>query len=151
MRLLTNHPVTRFPSFHVAYAMFKEHKDSIIEGCKIVKMSDEVGAFIVNPGGDLTRTEQRMKSFIDYWLPKWKGTYQTKPDVTSFGQALVDHDILMYIGHGSGIQYLPGNQIEKLRVRALPLLFGCSSLKLLPVGGRFPPIGVFNRYMTACR
>ena len=151
MDVLKSHPATRFPSFHIAYAMFKSHEDTIENGCKIIKEHDDVGSFIVNPAGNLDKMEKRIKVFIDYWLPKWKGKYRLKPDESSFQKALVDHDILLYAGHGSGIQFLPGEKIERLRVASTVLLFGCSSVKLYPVGGRFPPYGISNQYLIANR
>lgn len=151
MDVLMQHPVTRFPSFHVAYAMFKEHQDTIVKGCKIVKNTKEFGTFIVNPARNLDKMEKRMKLFFDYWLPHWEGNYGTVPDKTIFENILVNKDVLMYSGHGSGIQYLPGERIERLRVRSIVLLFGCSSVKLYPTGGRFPPYGVSNQYLIACR
>jgi len=56
-----------------------------------------------------------------------------------------------YNGHGSGIQYLSGEDIERMRVRSTVLLFGCNSVKLLAIGGRYPPYGVSNQYLIACR
>ncbi|XP_043273474.1 separin [Venturia canescens] len=150
MDVLVHHPVTRFPSFHIAYAMFKEHEDTIVKGCKIVKNNKELGTFIVNPARNLERLEKRMKLFINYWLPNWKGKYGMEPEENIFENILVNKDVLMYSGHGSGIQYLPGEKIERLRVRAIVLLFGCSSVKLYPTGGRFPPYGISNQYLIAC-
>ncbi|XP_043467216.1 separin [Leptopilina heterotoma] len=150
MEILKNQPVTRFPSIHFTYALFMENRDSIVNGCKVVKISKDIGSFIVNPSCDLLKMETRLKTFIDYWLPNWKGLYGKEPDNKHFEDALVNHDILMYAGHGSGIQYLYVEEIERLRVKAIVLLFGCSSLKLTPVGGRQPPFGVSNQYLAAC-
>lgn len=150
MEVLKIHPVTRFPSFHIAYALFKEHESSMKEGCKVIKVTKNIGTFIVNPSGNLPKMEKRMKLFIEYWLPHWKGSYNMEPEEETFEEALVNHDILMYNGHGSGIQYLSGEKIEKLRIRAIVFLFGCGSVKLLPVGGRYPPYGVSNQYLIAC-
>lgn len=61
------------------------------------------------------------------------------------------YSFFRYNGHGSGIQYLSAEKIEKLKVIAIVLLFGCASTKLYPIGGRFPPIGVSNQYLIACR
>ncbi|XP_015437312.1 PREDICTED: separin [Dufourea novaeangliae] len=149
MEIIKCHPVTRFPSFHIAYALFKEHESSMENGCKIIKVRKDMGTCIVNPSGNLAKMEKRMKLFIDYWLPNWRSWYSVKPDEEVFEDALVNHDILMYNGHGNGIQYLPGEQIERLRVKSIVLLFGCSSVKLLTVGGRYPPYGVSNQYLIA--
>ncbi|XP_076290661.1 extra spindle pole bodies like 1, separase isoform X2 [Lasioglossum baleicum] len=149
MKMIKCHPVTRFPSLHIVYALFKEHESTIENGCKIIKIKDDMGMCIVNPSGNLSKMEKRMRLFIEYWLPNWKSWYNVEPQVEVFEDALVNHDILMYNGHGNGIQYLPGEQIERLRVKAIVLLFGCCSVKLLTVGGRFPPYGVSNQYLIA--
>ncbi|KAL6436522.1 hypothetical protein ACFW04_004774 [Cataglyphis niger] len=149
MEIIKNHPVTRFPSLHVAYALFKEHEDTIIEGCKIIKAKEDMGICMVNPSGNLNKMEKRIKLFMDFWLPEWK-TYNTEPSEEIFEDALINHDILMYTGHGSGIEYLPGENIERMRVRSTVLLFGCSSVKLFMIGGRYPPFGISNQYLIAC-
>ncbi|RLU20460.1 hypothetical protein DMN91_007070 [Ooceraea biroi] len=150
MEIIKYHPVTRFPSLHIAYALFKEHEDIMVEGCRIIKAKEDLGISVINPSGDLEKMERRLKLFMNFWLPQWKSCYNTKPDEKLFEDALVNHDILMYNGHGSGIQYLSGEDIEKMRVKSTVLLFGCSSVKLLLIGGRYPPHGVSNQYLIAC-
>ncbi|KAL6266836.1 hypothetical protein P5V15_003665 [Pogonomyrmex californicus] len=149
MEIIKNHPVTRFPSLQVAYALFKEHEDTIVEGCKIIKAKEDMGTCIVNPSGDLDKMEKRIKLFMNFWLPQWRSCYNIKPG-EMFEDALTNHDILMYTGHGSGIEYLSGEDIERMRVRSTVLLFGCSSVKLVMIGGRYPPYGVSNQYLIAC-
>ncbi|KAK2582701.1 hypothetical protein KPH14_004975 [Odynerus spinipes] len=149
MEILKNNPITRFSSIYVAYALFKQHESTMKHGCKIIKAKDDLGTCIVNPSGDLCKMEKRLALFINYWLPNWKSLYNVKPTESIFEDALVDYDVLMYNGHGSGIQYLPGERIEKLKVRAIVLLFGCNSIKLIPIGGRFPPYGISNQYLIA--
>ncbi|XP_011867802.1 PREDICTED: separin [Vollenhovia emeryi] len=150
MEIIKNHPVTRFPSLHVAYALFKEHQDTIVDGCKIIKVRDNMGTCIVNPSGDLDKMEKRIKLFMDFWLSQWKSCYNAEPSAELFEDALINRDILMYAGHGNGIEYLSGEDIEKMRVKSTVLLFGCNSVKLLVIGGRFPPYGVSNQYLIAC-
>ncbi|XP_076168881.1 extra spindle pole bodies like 1, separase isoform X2 [Ptiloglossa arizonensis] len=149
MEILKCHPITRFPSLHVAYALFKEHENTMENGCKIITVKNDMGTCIVNPSGNLPKMEKRMQLFIKHWLPNWKSWYSVEPKEDVFEDALINHDILMYNGHGNGIQYLPGEQIERLRVKSIVLLFGCSSVKLLIVGGRYPPYGVSNQYLIA--
>ncbi|XP_057339275.1 separin [Microplitis mediator] len=149
MSLLKKQPVTRFSCVHLAYAMFKEHEDTIEEGCKVVDYRKELCTFIVNPENNLPRMEARLKLFLKYWLSDWKGLYNRRPDQGEFSAALTDHNVLMYNGHGNGVQFFSGEEIERLRVNSTVLLFGCSSVRLVPVGGRFPPYGVSNQYLTA--
>ncbi|OXU29495.1 hypothetical protein TSAR_010098 [Trichomalopsis sarcophagae] len=150
IKLLKHQPVTRFPSLHIAYALFKQHQGTIQAGYKIIKKSEDLGTFIVNPSSDLVKMENRMKSFIQYWLPNWKGLYGAKPELEFFKNALKLCHVLLYSGHGSGIQFLNGEEIERMRVLASVLLFGCSSIKLIPAGGRMPAYGVSNQYLMAC-
>lgn len=56
-----------------------------------------------------------------------------------------------YCGHGSGTKHLPGEKIQQLRVVALPLLFGCSSVTREHLGGRVEYTGVSDKYMIAGR
>lgn len=95
MEILKNNPITRFSSLYVAYALFKEHEHTIKDGCKIIKARDNFGTCIVNPSGDLYQMEKRLALFINYWLPKWKSLYNTKPNEDTFIDALVNYDILM--------------------------------------------------------
>lgn len=95
MEIIRNHPVTRFPSLHVAYALFKEHEDTMVEGCKIIRAKEDMGICMVNPSGDLNKMEKRIKLFMDFWLPQWK-TYNTELNEELFEDALINHDILMY-------------------------------------------------------
>ena len=57
--------------------------------------------------------------------------------------------LLRYAGHGSGSQYLPGDLVEKTVCRALVLLFGCSSVRLMPRGRTPEPWGVVMHYLIA--
>ncbi|XP_058802521.1 separin [Phymastichus coffea] len=148
--ILKHQPVTRFPSLHIAYALYNQHKNTMKNGYKLIKKSENLGTFIVNPSLDLTKMEIRMKLFLEYWLPKWKGLYSIKPELEYFKKTLTEYHILMYNGHGSGIQFLKGEDIEKMRILALVLLFGCNSIKLLPTGGRNPSYGVSNQYLMGC-
>lgn len=96
MEIVKDHPITRFPSLHVAYALFKEHEDTILDGCKLIKAKEDMGICVVNPSGDLNKMEKRMKLFMDFWLPKWKSCYNARPSEEIFEDALINHDILMY-------------------------------------------------------
>lgn len=97
MEILQNHPVTRFPSLHMAYALYKEHEDTIENGCKVIELKKNTGSFIVNPSNNLPDLEKRMRLFNDYWLPHWTGTYNVYPDEKTFESALTNYDILMLV------------------------------------------------------
>lgn len=97
MEILKFHPITRFPSLHIAYALFKEHENTMENGCKIIRVKDDMGTCIVNPSGNLSKMEKRMKLFIEYWLPNWRSWYNIEPQEEVFEDSLINRDVLMYI------------------------------------------------------
>lgn len=93
---IVDHPVTRFISVQFAYSLFKEHEDSIVDGCKLVEADKpDFGSFIVDPSINLPKMCQRMKVFFDYWLPKWTGLYSKTPDPEQFTKCLFDNNCLV--------------------------------------------------------
>jgi hypothetical protein len=54
-----------------------------------------------------------------------------------------------YAGHGSGSQFLQGDEIQKLKVQAVTFLFGCSSVTSKDLGGRVEPAGMWHFYHIA--
>jgi len=57
--------------------------------------------------------------------------------------------IFSYAGHGSGSQFLKGDDIQKLNVRAVTFLFGCSSVTSKDLGGRVERAGIWHFYLIA--
>lgn len=55
-----------------------------------------------------------------------------------------------YHGHGNGAQFLSGEKIQKLRVSAVVLLFGCSSVMLDSLGPQVEMFGQHYVYLIAC-
>jgi separase len=53
-----------------------------------------------------------------------------------------------YTGHGSGSQYFPSEDVEKLRVNACSILMGCSSGDQYTMG-EFEPYGTILAYILA--
>lgn len=92
--ILQNHPVTRMPSLHFTYSLFKEHESTIINGVK-TGISRKNGTYIINPGLDLKLMEKRLTSFFDYWTPDWTGLIGVTPSVEDFQKLLTDYDIFV--------------------------------------------------------
>ena len=63
--------------------------------------------------------------------------------------ALQGMDAFMYMGHGSSLRTMPSSEIEKLRVRAMPLLFGCRSGQMSRMGRSLDPVGPACSYLIA--
>ncbi|KAL6180528.1 hypothetical protein ACLB2K_047190 [Fragaria x ananassa] len=61
---------------------------------------------------------------LDYEV---QGKAGCAPPAEELAVALKSHDLFMYFGHGSGTQYIPRREIQKLERCAATLLMGCSS------------------------
>lgn len=92
--VLTNQPISRMPSLHFTYALFKEHQKSIKNGFKI-NINSKNGKYLVNPGLDLKNMESRLKSFFNYWLPGWNGLVGITPSENEFKNMLSEGDIFV--------------------------------------------------------
>uniref|UniRef100_A0A1B6MC13 separase n=1 Tax=Graphocephala atropunctata TaxID=36148 RepID=A0A1B6MC13_9HEMI len=146
--VLKRHPVSRIPSIHFLHALYHEHKDHIVDGCRLVSELD-LGFYIINPDQDLKEMETRLVKFLEERTPKWEGIHGTNPTQDQFSKALVEKSVFLYCGHFNGTHFLKSEDISSMRVVALPLLFGCSSAALQEVGGRAQPTGVTDKYLMA--
>ena len=79
---------------------------------------------------------------------EWEGLTGQAPTPGRLAQVLGTKDAFIYSGHGSGSQYLSSDEIEKLKVRLVPLLFGCSSAQLNRYGRNVDPIGIVQSYLV---
>ena len=105
------------------------------------------GAYILNPAGDLRKTQETLEGPLRS-LKTWQGTIQQIPKESDIESHLRERDILLYFGHGSGSQYIRPRVIKKLTRCATTLLMGCSS-GVLTVTGDFEPYGTPVNYMHA--
>lgn len=78
----------------------------------------------------------------------WQGITGNAPTQEQFRSALTDHDLFIYFGHGTGREFLQGDDIQRLDCQAVTLLMGCSSGKL-QVGGECEPRGMALNYLLA--
>lgn len=90
--VLQDEPVSRLPSLHFVYCLFKEHQSDIVNGYKIVTDYHN-GTYVVNPDKDLEKMEIRLMSFFNYWAPKWTGTSGYQPEKNEFLEILTSSDI----------------------------------------------------------
>ena len=80
---------------------------------------------------------------------EWEGVSGTAPPPSRLAQVLGEKDAFIYSGHGSGSKYLSCDEIEKLQVRVVPLLLGCSSGELQRYGRNVDPLGIAQSYFVA--
>ncbi|BFI30035.1 separase [Marchantia polymorpha subsp. ruderalis] len=103
--------------------------------------------YILNPSGDLKSTQS---SFEDWFThqPGWKGKAGAPPSADEFKRGLQDFDLFVYLGHGTGDQFLPERFVRQLDQCAATLLMGCSSGKLNS-RGQYEPFGTVQSYLMA--
>ncbi|KAI3715733.1 hypothetical protein L6452_22720 [Arctium lappa] len=150
MPILRNQEVYRMPSvasISFTYDRCNHYHEKVGVDSAVIPMIDPLDAYyLLNPGGDLSSTEAEFGNwFKDQNL---QGTTGTSPTVDELSVALKSHDLFMYFGHGSGVQYIPGDEIQKLDRCAATLLMGCSSGSL-SLNGCYIPKGAPLYYLHA--
>ncbi|ODO11404.1 hypothetical protein I350_00183 [Cryptococcus amylolentus CBS 6273] len=106
--------------------------------------------YILNPSGDLARTESHFKPWIDEMVKTagWKGIVGRAPTELEMKAALRDYDLVLYFGHGGAEQYISSHKIRCLPQCATTMLWGCSSGHLKDQGD-FDRTGTAWHYMVA--
>lgn len=150
------------------------------------QISPRKGTYVLNPGCDLAQTQSRFEeplSALKLGPSGWSSIIAREPSEQEFLSALYDSSILqeqqdsrilVYIGHGSGEQYVRHRKIKQLRYEhwmpspssegstsasttepptmnpsvSVTLLFGCSSASL-KLHSEFEPHGTPKSYMAA--
>ncbi|KAJ6630611.1 peptidase family C50-domain-containing protein [Mycena sp. CBHHK59/15] len=107
------------------------------------------GYCVLNPSGDLVRTEGRFKGWLaDMEKVGWEGVVGQAPSEQQFVDALRKKDLVVYFGHGGAEQYIRSHQIRNLPRCAATMLWGCSSGSLREMGD-FDRVGTPYNYMLA--
>nr|XP_043623197.1 separase [Erigeron canadensis] len=150
MPVLRNQEVYRMPtvaSISCTYDRCCHIQGEVGRDSAIFPMIDPLDAYyLLNPGGDLSHTEAEFGNWFKD--QKLEGTSGTSPSVDELSVALKSHDLFIYLGHGSGVQYIPGDEIQKLERCAATLLMGCSSGSL-SLNGSYTPKGAPLYYLFA--
>ncbi|KAL8478593.1 hypothetical protein ACS0TY_030468 [Phlomoides rotata] len=148
--ILRSQEVYRMPSIGSIFATFdrcSQNPKNIETSVPVFPFIDPLDSyFLLNPDGDLNRTQVEFENwFKDQNI---EGKIGTVPTVEELTVALRDHDLFIYFGHGSGTQYIPGHEIQKLDGCAATLLLGCSSGSLY-LKGSYMPQGAPLSYILA--
>ncbi|KAF7338167.1 Cysteine peptidase C50 [Mycena venus] len=107
------------------------------------------GYCVLNPSGDLVRTEGRFKAWVqDMEEVGWQSVVGQPPSEQQFLDALRRKDLVVYFGHGGAEQYLRSHKIRNLPRCAATMLWGCSSGTLREMGD-FDRVGTPYNYMLA--
>uniref|UniRef100_A0A7N0RG04 separase n=1 Tax=Kalanchoe fedtschenkoi TaxID=63787 RepID=A0A7N0RG04_KALFE len=149
MPILRSDEVYRMPSVgSIAVTLDRRRirQDQINTFAPFPSIDPQDAFYLLNPSGDLTSTQQEFeKWFRDQNL---EGKAGEAPSVEELFSALKEHDLFIYFGHGSGSQYLPGHEIQKLESCPATLLMGCSS-GTLQLNGPYLPRGMPLSYLMA--
>ncbi|GLT85957.1 hypothetical protein SLE2022_041220 [Rubroshorea leprosula] len=147
---LRNQEVYRMPSVGSISVMldriclYQEQVDKMVAAFPLIDPMDAF--FLLNPSGDLSSTQVEFeKWFKDQ---NFEGRAGSVPTTEELATALKSHDLFLYFGHGSGSQYIPRHEIQKLDNCAATLLMGCSS-GTLSLNGCYIPQGTPLSYLLA--
>ncbi|KAK7839536.1 separase [Quercus suber] len=148
--VLRNQEVYRMPSVgSISETLDRSHhrQEQVGRICATFPLIDPVDAFyLLNPSGDLSSTQVEFENwFRDHNLEGKAGSAPTAEELVA---ALKSHDLFIYFGHGSGAQYIPRHEIQKLENCAATLLMGCSSGSLT-LNGSYVPQGTPLSYLLA--
>ncbi|NWT06249.1 ESPL1 protein, partial [Mionectes macconnelli] len=138
-------PVTRLPAlrFLLSYVMARQSSESVLAR----GVNPKSTFYVLNPHNNLGGTEQRFRAWFES-EPGWHGVSGSVPTPEQIQEALLEHDLYIYAGHGSGVRLLDRQTLSRLECRAVVLLFGCSSAALALRGG-LEPTGTVLRYIMA--
>ncbi|XP_020873224.1 separase isoform X2 [Arabidopsis lyrata subsp. lyrata] len=145
--ILRKQEVYRMPSVGCISAVLKKRSEGEPARSHFVSfpLIDPLDSFyLLNPGGDLTDTQDKFESW--FRDQNFEGKAGSEPSAIELTEALKTHDLFLYFGHGSGAQYIPRREIEKLDNCSATFLMGCSSGSLW-LKGCYIPEGIPLSYL----
>ena len=115
-----------------------------------VKVDTRKVFYILNPSGDLSRTQTHFEPWLTTMAQKggWKGIVGRRPTELELEGALKEYDLVLYFGHGGAEQYIRSHKVRHLETCATAMLWGCSSGHLREQGD-FDRTGTAWNYMIA--
>lgn len=146
-------PVSRCPAAAFVFASCIRNRSD--ENNVVITATFRNARTLVNPSGDLKRTQKKMKPVFERLGHEcnWKSisTPGEKPPEGSVREALEspDCELFVYCGHNAGEEFLSSK--HALRLRSTPnvmMLVGCSSGRLRDEG-MFEPHGTILQYACA--
>ncbi|XP_055550649.1 uncharacterized protein LOC129733104 [Wyeomyia smithii] len=123
---------SRLGSFRLLWQLYRTHKANIAKGYLQVAVKNCHN--IINPDKTLIKMSTRLQAFYKEWYPNFKLIVDEPPTDAQFTSILHEADVMIYNGHGSGLQFLDGDTIIQHDIRSLIFLFGCDSVRLFPNG-----------------
>lgn len=118
--------ISRIPSYASLNDLLKKYNYNLSPE---VSLSSKI-SIILNPQGDLSRTESRFLDEFSKIVENKKESrllVNCKPDEITFLNMLSLSNVFVYLGHGGGEQYARLKEIKKCGKIAPSFLLGCSS------------------------
>lgn len=140
--VLRNVSVSRMPSLGLLQQYLKEYQPLLKTG-----IDPDKGYYVLNPSGDLKRTENRLKDKFTV-MSGWTGVIHKKPAEKCILDAFKTRSLCFYAGHGGGEQYIRSKSIQSAHHIPPILLMGCSS-GLVHTDGVLHPYGTVYNYLSA--
>ncbi|XP_055601519.1 separin [Uranotaenia lowii] len=128
----TQQEFTRLGSFRMLWQLYETHKHSIKNG--YLRVQTKTCHSIINPDKNLEKMSVRLQTFYKEWFPDFKLIVDQPPTNLEFSHILTEADVLIYNGHGSGLQFVEGDAILQCNIKSVVFLFGCDSVRLFPRG-----------------
>lgn len=136
--------VTRMPTLQQLKNHLITYKDFIDNG-----ISSNKGYYVINPGGDLQRTEDNLAPRFEH-LDGWDGVVGAPPNEPQLMHAFDTTGLYIYAGHGGGEQFIKSKAIKARSYIPPTLLLGCSSGALKGEGFVYPYGTAYNYIMGGC-
>ncbi|XP_065076038.1 uncharacterized protein Sse [Ochlerotatus camptorhynchus] len=128
----TSQEFGRFGSVRLLMQLFEAHEAGIKNG--YLRVPVKTYHSIINPDNNLAKMSVRLQAFYKEWYQDFKLTIDSPPSDIEFSSILREVDVMIYNGHGTGLQFIDGETILQQDIRSLIFLFGCDSVRLFPSG-----------------
>ena len=139
--------MTRIPSLPFLFALTAAHQTNAKSVAK-TGIREENIFYVLNPDKNLIKTQNRLEGPFQA-MSLGDGVIGEQPTLPQMQKVLSEMDAFMYCGHGGSLKNLPAQEIEKMNIRAVPLLFGCNSGRLSRMGRNLDPLGTASSYLMA--
>lgn len=140
--------VTRVPSVSVLLRLLERRE---VDEAAMDAIDGSGAYFVLNPGGDLERTQTRFESMFrdEFHWQGASGQEEASRLTSSTLRAHIDaSSMFVFCGHGAAESLLPARDVSKLRQPPVSLLIGCSSGRLQS-SGIYEATGTALEYLTA--
>lgn len=149
--VLPTQEFSRVHSIYLLLDLYERFKHQIHDG--YLNISIKKGFTLINPDNDqrLGNMSERMAQFYDNSLPEWQRIERVIPTLQQITDGMKMHDLFVYSGHGSSLQFFNNDEISKIKHNNVMLLFGCDSIAMKARGTVCEPYSSsYSYFNTGC-